>query len=67
MWYHRYGFRGPGGGPFRFFAGVPGFWFGNFPPIEEELKWLEEYRTHLKGELDEVERRIERLKGGKSQ
>jgi hypothetical protein len=63
MWYNRYGFGGSGRGRFRFYGGGPWFWFGHFPPIEEELKWLEEYRTHLKDELDEIERRIERLRG----
>jgi len=67
MWFHRYGFRRAGPGPFHFYAGMPGFWFGHFPPVEEELRWLEEYRKDLKDEIDEVERRIERLRGEKKQ
>jgi len=46
--------------------GGPCFWFEHFPTVEEELEWLEEYRKHLKEELEAVEKRIERLKGEKN-
>jgi hypothetical protein len=67
MWFHRYGFGRRGPRRFHFYAGMPGFWLGHFPPVEEELRWLEEYRKDLKDELEEVDRRIERLSGEKKE
>lgn len=63
--FRRYGFwcfRGPFG--FSFMGGMPGDWFftGRWPDLDEEIRMLEEYRDELKAELEEVEKRIERLK-----
>jgi len=66
---HGYNFGGPWCGCFHFGMGMGmgmrlagnWFWHGPFPTVEEELRWLEEYKKWLQEELAEVEKRINRL------
>jgi|Deesub1362A_J573_1020465.scaffolds.fasta_scaffold14402_1 hypothetical protein len=51
-------------GRLRFFACCPPFWFGpGFLTKEEEIAWLERYLEGLKAEVEDVEKRIAKLKG----
>lgn len=56
-------FRGPFG--FGLSFGFPGFWWRGpgYPSVEEEIEMLEDYKDYLEKELEQVNRRLRRLKG----